>query len=144
MRLSRRQWLAVLATLLPAATGCGTILHPERRGQPSGRLDWGVVLLDGLGLLFFFIPGLIAFAVDFSTGAIYLPPEYSSPGVPLVRGKFKKLQAPPRPTLAEVELLVSAEIKKPVQLKEGEFISEPLDELDDFWVSHQRCLDEAA
>lgn len=52
---------------------CGTILYPERRGQTSGRLDVGVVLLDGIGLLFFLIPGIIAYAVDFSTGAIYLP-----------------------------------------------------------------------
>ena len=28
-----------------------------------------------IGLLIFFIPGVIAFAVDFSTGAIYLPPD---------------------------------------------------------------------
>ncbi|MBW2133447.1 MAG: hypothetical protein JRG88_13125 [Deltaproteobacteria bacterium] len=34
----------------------------------------GVAVLDGLGLLIFFIPGIIAFAVDFATGAIYLPP----------------------------------------------------------------------
>ena len=30
-------------------------------------------MLDGIGLLLFIIPGVIAFAVDFSTGAIYLP-----------------------------------------------------------------------
>ena len=52
---------------------CGTILYPERRGQMAGRLDVGVVLLDSVGLLFFLIPGIIAFAVDFSSGAIYLP-----------------------------------------------------------------------
>lgn len=145
MRISRRQWvLAIVATIAPAI-GCGTILHPERRGQPAGRLDWGVVLLDGLGLIFFLIPGLIAFAVDFATGAIYLPPEYSTPGVPLVRGKFKKLQSSqPRPSMAEVEALVSAEVKQPIKLTEGEYVSEPLSELDDFWVSHQRWLDQQA
>jgi hypothetical protein len=62
-----------VAVLLIAATGCGTILYPERRGQRAGELDPGVVLLDALGLLVFFVPGVIAFAVDFSTGAIYLP-----------------------------------------------------------------------
>ena len=51
---------------------CGTILYPERRGQSAGRIDAGVAVLDGLGLLFFFVPGVIAFAVDFTTGAIYL------------------------------------------------------------------------
>ncbi|MFI4916145.1 MAG: polyribonucleotide nucleotidyltransferase [Phycisphaerales bacterium JB060] len=62
------------ATVLQAA--CGTILYPERRGQDAkGDLDIGVVLLDGVGLLFFLIPGIIAYAIDFSTGAIYLPPD---------------------------------------------------------------------
>ncbi len=36
-------------------------------------MDIGVVLLDGIGLLFFIIPGVIAYAVDFSNGTIYLP-----------------------------------------------------------------------
>jgi len=53
--------------------GCGTLLYPERRGQIGGRLDVGVVILDAVGLLFFIIPGVIAFAVDFSNGTIYLP-----------------------------------------------------------------------
>lgn len=58
-------------------TACGTILHPERKGQSSGRLDAGIVLLDAVGLLFFFVPGVIAFAVDFSNGTIYLPDGYT-------------------------------------------------------------------
>jgi hypothetical protein len=56
---------------------CGTILYPERRGQPAGRLDPAIVVLDGIGLLLFFVPGVVAFVVDFATGAIYLPSEYS-------------------------------------------------------------------
>jgi hypothetical protein len=58
-------------------------MHSERCGRPhGGRIDWKVAALDGLGLILFFIPGVIAFVVDFSTGAIYLPeceqgfPEY--------------------------------------------------------------------
>jgi hypothetical protein len=64
-----------LALLLCVAvtSACGTILHPERKGQVDGRIDAGVAVLDGLGLLFFIIPGVIAFAVDFTDGAIYLP-----------------------------------------------------------------------
>jgi hypothetical protein len=56
-------------------------MHNERCGRPhGGRIDWGVAALDGLGLLLFFIPGVIAFVVDFSTGAIYLPePEQEYP-----------------------------------------------------------------
>ncbi|HBJ39094.1 MAG TPA: hypothetical protein DDZ51_30980 [Planctomycetaceae bacterium] len=63
-----------LGAAILAATGCGTLMHPERRHQQhNNRLDWRVVALNGLGLLLFFIPGVIAFAVDFYTGAIYLP-----------------------------------------------------------------------
>jgi len=48
-------------------------MYPERRGQRGGRIDAGVAVLDGIGLLFFIIPGIIAYAVDFSNGTIYLP-----------------------------------------------------------------------
>lgn len=33
----------------------------------------GVAALNAVGLLFFFVPGVVAFGVDFMTGAIYLP-----------------------------------------------------------------------
>jgi hypothetical protein len=83
--LSRRKFLAagILGAAGLGAAGCGTIMHPERRGQPAGPIDWKVVALDGIGLFLFFVPGVIAFAVDFATGAIYLPPEqYSSAAAP--------------------------------------------------------------
>ena len=63
----------VSAVFIVELAGCGTILYPERKGQKGGRIDPGIAVLDGLGLLFFIIPGVIAFAVDFTTGAIYLP-----------------------------------------------------------------------
>ena len=40
-----------------------------------------MAVLDGIGLLFFIIPGVIAFAVDFSNGTIYLPGTASINGV---------------------------------------------------------------
>lgn len=63
----------VCAILIIQFVGCGTIMYPERKGQRGGRIDVGVALLDGIGLLFFLIPGVIAYAVDFSNGTIYLP-----------------------------------------------------------------------
>jgi hypothetical protein len=60
----------VLALSLQLAA-CGTIIYPERRGQSSGQLDPAIIAANGVGLLFFFVPGVVAFAVDFSTGAIY-------------------------------------------------------------------------
>lgn len=65
--------LLALAALFPLS-GCGTLMFEERHGQDSGEIDPNVVLMDGIGLFFFIIPGLIAYAVDISTGAIYLPP----------------------------------------------------------------------
>lgn len=64
--------LAILTATL--VSSCGTLLYPERKGQSQGNVDINVVLLDGIGLFFFLIPGIIAYVVDFSTGAIYLPP----------------------------------------------------------------------
>jgi hypothetical protein len=63
----------ICAVLIVQLSGCGTIMYPGRRGQQGGKIDAGVAVLDGVGLLLFIIPGVIAFAVDFSTGAIYLP-----------------------------------------------------------------------
>ena len=61
------------AVLIVQLAGCGTIMYPERKGQKSGRIDSGVAILDGIGLLLFIIPGVIAFAIDFNNGTIYLP-----------------------------------------------------------------------
>jgi hypothetical protein len=63
----------ICGILIFQLVGCGTIMYPERKGQKDGRIDAGVAVLDGLGLLLFLIPGIIAFAVDFNNGTIYLP-----------------------------------------------------------------------
>lgn len=65
--------LLIGAALIFQSAGCGTIMYPERRGQKAGQIDVAVAALDAVGLLFFIIPGVIAFAVDFNNGAIYLP-----------------------------------------------------------------------
>ncbi len=72
--LARVTSLIMCAVFLLELASCGTLLYPERRGQKSGQIDVAVILMDGIGLFFFIIPGVLAFAVDFSTGAIYLPP----------------------------------------------------------------------
>jgi hypothetical protein len=75
MTPSRRQLLAGTGLTLAAVSlsACGTIMYPERKGQIDGRIDPTVAILDGIGLLLFLVPGVIAFAVDFSNGTIYLP-----------------------------------------------------------------------
>ena len=75
--LAKLASLLVCSAMVLQLVSCGTLLYPERRGQRSGELDVAVVLMDGIGLFFFIIPGVIAYAVDISTGAIYLPPGQS-------------------------------------------------------------------
>lgn len=62
----------LLTTTLLATTplGCGYFLHPERRGN-SSNVDAGTLVMDLLWLLPGIIPGVIALAVDFSSGAVY-------------------------------------------------------------------------
>ena len=72
-RLKLLSTAVLCSALVTQLTACGTIFYPERRGQISGQIDPGVAILNGIGLLIYIIPGLIAFGVDFATGAIYLP-----------------------------------------------------------------------
>jgi hypothetical protein len=63
---------------LAVLMGCGTIFYPDRRGQkPVGQVDVGVVVMNALWLLVGLVPGIVAFAVDLSTGALYHPPKSS-------------------------------------------------------------------
>ncbi len=77
-----------LAALLTAPfSSCGTLMFHERQDAPhSGKLDPNVLILDGFGLLLFVIPGLVAFGLDFHTGAIYLPPGVEEGEGPFIRG----------------------------------------------------------
>ncbi|MGD9856345.1 MAG: hypothetical protein AB7U20_15475 [Planctomycetaceae bacterium] len=114
-------------------TGCGTILYPERRGQLAGRLDWGVVALDGIGLILFFVPGVIAFAVDFATGAIYLPYDgYGNTEPP--RSRLRRIDVPrSQLTPHGVAHAVSAATGRPVSLDPGDYQTRPLAHLDAYW-----------
>jgi hypothetical protein len=111
---------------------CGTLLYPERRGQPAGRLDVGVVLLDGIGLLLFLVPGIIAFAVDFSTGAIYLPPEYAMLDAGMGT-EVRKVQVDPAELTPErVEAIVREQTGKAISLQPGAYRAMQLQRLDQF------------
>ncbi|OGP57273.1 MAG: hypothetical protein A2V67_01100 [Deltaproteobacteria bacterium RBG_13_61_14] len=63
--------LLMLVALTLAAINCGYIMHPERRGQNGGRIDATSLVLDCLWFFVGVIPGVVALAVDFSTGGIY-------------------------------------------------------------------------
>jgi hypothetical protein len=122
----------VTAGLALLLASCGTLMYPERRGQPAGRLDPGVVVLDGIGLLLFFVPGVVAFVVDFATGAIYLPPEYPVV-VPLAGADLRKVPVDPADlTPRRVEAIVQEQTGKAVSLEPGAYRAMRLQKLDDF------------
>jgi hypothetical protein len=139
---TRRHFLATAAaTVVSFLAGCGMLLHPERRGQPpGGGLDWSIVALDGLGMLLFFIPGVIAFAVDFATGAIYLPPpgyghnDLTAPDQPLVT-----VHVPPAElSQQEVERIATEHAGREVRLTPGQYLTAPLTKLADFWPTREK------
>ncbi|MGL6160278.1 hypothetical protein [Microbulbifer sp.] len=76
--LKRGVAASCLLALTINLTACGYFLYPERKGQTGGRVDPVVVILDGAALLFGILPGIVAFAVDFTNGTIYLPAGGSS------------------------------------------------------------------
>ncbi len=133
---SRRQFVRSLVLFVSgtATAGCGTVLYPERRGQPAGPLDWGVVALDSLGLLLFFVPGVIAFAVDFNNGSIYLPPDrYGEVDSP-VPAKLRRIDVPRQQLTREgISNVVSQAMGHKITLAPHTFETRPLAQLDEFW-----------
>ena len=140
--VSRRSFFQISAAgSLSLVAGCGTILYPERRYQPHGDVDLKVVALDTLGLLLFFIPGVIAFAVDFTTGAIYLPPSQgvSDSGRPAKDQPLVAVQVPQKELTQErLEQVASHHAGRDVRLVAGEYDTAPLAKLDDFWSTRER------
>lgn len=116
MHLPRHALKAVVLTLITLhLTACGTILYPERKGQVSGKIDPGIAALNGIGLLFFLVPGVIAFAVDFSNGTIYLPGTAATDQEDGVR--VVKTEGPLTPD--QLQAIVSAELGTEVDLSQA-------------------------
>ncbi len=80
-RIFRICAVVVMLAMVFQTLSCGTILYPERRSSPSAsgfdpkgrQIDLAVAFLDAIFLIFYIVPGLVAFGVDFATGAIYIP-----------------------------------------------------------------------
>lgn len=134
---------AATSVAMPTAlSGCGTILYPERRGQPKGgKVDWTVVGMDAIGLFFFFIPGVIAFAIDYGNGSMFLPPDRVSGGtgtLPVPHGDessaFHRVSFPSgKPTSQEIEAALLSERQLTVRLDDESVIRRPIRSLTDFW-----------
>jgi len=112
-RYTRTMVVLLTVTLLIQLTGCGTLMYSERDGQPKGKIDPTVAILDGIGLLFFIIPGLVAFAIDFHTNAIYLPGGSASNGGDGI-SQDTALRAVPLPAgeldIKSIEAVISKEL----------------------------------
>jgi hypothetical protein len=82
------KWLVgcSLSTLLIlSSASCGTLAFQQRQGQGNtGRVDPNVIIMDSVGLLFFVVPGVVAFTVDLCTDAIYLPPNVAKGEGPFI------------------------------------------------------------
>jgi hypothetical protein len=89
------------------------------------------VALDGVGLLLFLVPGVIAFAVDFATGAIYLPSGYSllSPTNPaeLLQTRVNPAELTPQ----RLGTIIQEQTGQSVSLQPGTYRAQRLGKLDD-------------
>ena len=84
-RAKRAVACLTLLSCIVSFCGCGYFLYPERRGQTTGEIDLPVLILDCVGLFFFIIPGVAALAVDFSSGAVYLPNKKNRASLDVIR-----------------------------------------------------------
>lgn len=122
-------------------------MHPERQGRAhSGQLDFTIVVLDACGLLLWFVPGIVAFAVDFYTGAIFLPryrycysknPDHKLEGM---AGdlELKKIEVPKEElNHQKIEEVVSEQLGNKISLKEDNSRFSLLTSIDEFPVKHR-------
>ncbi len=115
----KRKFKAVAASFLSIAlvtqlTGCGTLFYPERKGLSGGRLDPAIVALDGLGLILFLIPGIVALGVDFYNGTIYLPGTQTSQ---LTEEELKQITVNGSVDVKMLERVLSSKLKQTIELE---------------------------
>jgi len=122
MLLSISLFVYVLST-----TACGVILYPERQGQKSGKIDLAVAALDGIGLLIFIVPGLVAFAVDFHQGTIYLP--NSRAAIDAGEADFIEVKVEGPMTVESIEAVLLRELDLPIDLDDERAFAYEIDSL---------------
>lgn len=125
MQQALRRWLAgaVVGVSIVALSGCGTLFYPERKGQLSGDVDPVVAIANSVGLLFFIVPGVIAYAVDFSNGTIYLPSNSSA--------SVDSHRLDDSMDVAALEKLLSDKAGQPVSLENELIMIEEVESLDE-------------
>jgi hypothetical protein len=137
-KLVKSLYVLVCAILIVQLAGCGTLMYPERRGQKGGRIDAGVAVMDGLCLLLFIIPGVIAYAVDFSNGTIYLP---GTAWDPLDQADIKQVKFDPKHyTNATIERIIQEETGYTVKLGQDNMQISRLKSIDDMMMRFAEVL----
>jgi len=120
MKIRNIAALALIVAMTLNLVSCGTILYPERKGQGSGRIDPAIAILDGVGLLLFLIPGVIAFAVDFNNDTIYLPGTQS--GQAPDRNRVRAIKADQNIDAPYLERLIYDEVHIEVDLDDRHLV----------------------
>lgn len=139
-KLMKTLYFLVCAVLIVQVAGCGTIMYPERKGQKAGRIDAGVAVLDGICLLFFIIPGVIAYAVDFNNGTIYLP---GTDRGSLDIKNIKQVKFDPNNyTNASIEKIIKDETGYEVKLNQNNMKISRLGSIDDMKIRFSEVLPE--
>lgn len=111
--LTRSITISLSLIMVLELTACGTVFYPERKGAKSGSIDPIVAVADAVGLLFFFIPGIIAFAVDFNNGTIYLPHGRSASLTP---EELKSVSVDGKLDKKALSQLISQKLAQPIDL----------------------------
>jgi hypothetical protein len=94
--------------------GCGTMFHPERRGNRGGKIDVGVAVMDSLWIFAFIIPAVVAWVVDLNTGAIYISDGRAEGGIKVVETGMSN------PDTATIEAVILEHTGKRVHVSEAQ------------------------
>ena len=121
-RVKRCLAAGILIVMLMSMTSCGYFLYPERRGKAKGELDFPILILDGSSLLFaavagqavIAVVGIVALAVDFTSGSVYLPTKDKKAGLEVF--PFDNSRPLAR---ADLESILSEYTGSPVHIEEG-------------------------
>ena len=138
-KLDRIFNIIICSALTIQLVGCGTLMYPERKGQREGRIDVGVALLDGVGLFFFLIPGIIAYAVDFSNGTIYLPRGRDRGSLEIKNIKEVKFD-PKNSSMASIEKIIKNETGCDVKLYQSKMQIVKMQSSEDMLVHFAEAL----
>jgi hypothetical protein len=140
---SRRQLFHSLFGIaaLPILSSCGTIIYPGRVNQKEhGGLDPAIVIMDAFGLFAFIIPGVIAFAVDFGTGAIYYPSgkDHTAPEKTIFDEWKEEASKTSKIDQQTIEHFLAEKTGRSIRLEEETVLVQQLDHLDQFHTAYRQ------